>query len=424
MGQREMRHPHAIRQDAGVATHSQFRWWQSRPYLLLTAIMFTSFFASGLTKPLFSIRARDLGAALWEIGLIGMVGQIAGAAVQYLWGKQSDRLMRRKPLVLVGMAGLALSVSLTGLLRSYAPLYVAEAIAGLAAAAKGVGSLALIGDILEDVPNRGRLMGLHRGLGSLAFGLAALFGGSIADAYGTAVPFLIGGAVVLVGFLLTLWLGEAPNPSAQDAGPREPAATEPIPWRRIWLVMPFLVLVFFWMFANSSAFTFWPVYMRDQGLSQTLVTRLWGIAALGEAVAMVVAGYLCERLGSRRVIAVGMAGMGLVFVAYAVIPRLPWLVLIQMVRSLAYSSYSAAAMLYATQMGLRRQRGRMAGLQATASSLGGISGAAVGGGMAEQMGLATMIRSVGLAMALAGLLGGRLIQPPERGLERDGKVLA
>ena len=264
-----------------------FRWWQSHAYLLLTLITITSFAASGLASPLFAIRAQDLGAAFWEIGLIGMVGQIAGTAVQYLWGRQSDRVMRRVPLVWLGMGGWGLSLLLVGLVGSHLPLYPIQALAGLANAAKGVGTLALIGDILEGAPNRGRLMGLHRGLGSFAFGLAALFGGSLADAHSTALPFLISAGLVALGTLLALWLREAAPHMAAHPALDVAEGVEPIPWRQVWRVSPFLIVVFIWMLANNSAFTFWPVFMRDQGLTQTAITRLWGLAALGETVAMV-----------------------------------------------------------------------------------------------------------------------------------------
>jgi predicted MFS family arabinose efflux permease len=182
--------------------------------------------------------------------------------------------------------------------------------------------------------------------------------------------------------------------------------------RRLLRVLPFLVVVFIWAFANSSAFTFWPVYMSERGFSQTMVTRLWGIAALGEFGAMVLAGYLCERWGSHRLVAVGVVGMGLVFVGYTQARSVAAFIPIQLFRSFAFSSYSAAAMLYATRMGLRRQRGRMAGLQASASSLGGISGAVAGGGMSARFGLGEMIAGVGALMALLGLGSMAVIPDP------------
>jgi len=262
-----------------------FVWWRNRSYLLLTGVKFMSFVAAGLTNPLFSIRAQGLGATLVQIGLIGMVAQIAGTAVQYLLGQQSDRLMRRKPLVLIGMGANALNWLLVAAIRSYEPLYWIRVLNGVALAANGVGSLALIGDILEGQPNRGRLMGLHRGSGSFAFGVAALFGGRLADTYGIAAPFYLAAAFSLVGTLLALLIRETPAPhTAPQVRVAAPALPADVTWAEVRRILPFLAVVLIWSFAMSSAFAFWPVFMSEQGFSNTVVTQLWGIAALGETV--------------------------------------------------------------------------------------------------------------------------------------------
>jgi MFS family permease len=395
-------------------------WWRERPrlraYALLTAISFMNFLASGITNPLMSIRAQGLGATLVQIGFIGTVSQIAGMAVQYLWGRQSDRLMRRKPLILIGMASTALTTVLIGAISTYEPLYWIRGLNGLAAAAYAVGSLALIGDLLEGLPNRGQLMGLHRGLGSLAFGLSALFGGRIADLYGLGVPFFVAGGFSVLSFVLASFIKELP-PKMHAAAPQTPLSPAPaadleIPWERVRQILPFLVLAFIWSFSMGSAFAFWPVYMVEQGFAKTMVTQLWGIAAIGETAAMVLAGYLSDRFGSRRIVIAGLAGMGCIFMAYTFWPRMPWLIPIQLVRSLAFSCYSAATMLYATEMGLRRQRGRMSGMNNTANSLGGIAGSAAGGGIAQLLGLGPMIRYTGLFMIVGALLVGWKMPEP------------
>lgn len=400
------------------AQSERFIWWRSKPYLLLTAITFMNFASTGISRPLFSLRAQDLGATLLQIGLIGTVGRIVVLGLQYLWGGGSDLLMRRKPLLMIGMAVSALTTWAVGLAGSWQPLSWIQGVAAFGTSAYSVGSLALIGDMLEGQANRGRLMGLHRGLGSLAFGIAALFGGSLADRYSTAAPFLVGGCFVAIGFILTCFLKEAPAsahaPSAVEAA-SQPAPDEgKITWAKLLWVLPFLAVVFAWFFAEASAFSFWPVYMVGKGLSMTVVTRLWGIAAIGETGAMVLAGYLSDRWGSKRVIGFGIAGMGLLFVGYTFASGLSLLIPMQLVRSVAYSCYSAAAMLYATEMGLRKQRGRMAGLQGTASSLGGIAGSVAGGGMSEFLGLETMLRAVGGLMALVGVIGGLKMRDPRK----------
>jgi predicted MFS family arabinose efflux permease len=304
------------------------------------------------------------------------------------------------------------------------PLYLSEGIGGLATAIRGVGSLALIGDILEGRSNRGRLLGLHRGLSSLAFGLAALIGGSIADRYGSGTTFLVASGTAALGLIASFAVREAPHEDVPVAQAPHSADMAEITTHRLLRVLPFLVVVLIWAFANSSAFTFWPVYMSERGFSQTMVTRLWGIAALGEFGAMVLAGYLCERWGSHRLVALGLVGMGLVFVGYTQAQSIAALIPIQLFRSFAFSSYSAAAMLYATRMGLRRQRGRMAGLHASASSLGGISGAVTGGGLSSRFGLGQMIAGVGAFIALLGLGSMAIIPDPAEGDEESAPTAA
>ncbi len=392
----------------------RFPWWRNRSYLLLSAIMFMSLMSGGLVKPLFSIRAQGLGATLVEIGLIGTVSQIVGMAVQYLWGQQSDRLMRRKPLILIGMIGNAFTTFLVGVVSGHRPLYWIQALNVLAYAAYTVGSLAMIGDILEGWPSRGRLMGLYRGAGSFAFGLASLFGGRLADLYGMATPFFFASAFGFVAFLFACGLQESPVQKPKMTTEKPSFVETQISWDKLRRILPFLIIVFIWSVSMGSAFAFWPVYMVERGFTKTVVTQLWGIAALGETVAMVFAGYLCDRLGSRRVVVEGLAGMGLIFMAYTFWPRFPWLIPIQVIRALVFSCYSAASMIYATEMGLRQQRGRMAGLHATAASVGTISGSALGGLLAQLLGVGIMIRGIGALMVLGGLLAGwRMAEPAE-----------
>ena len=138
----------------------------------------------------------------------------------------------------------------------------------------------------------------------------------------------------------------------------------------------------------------WPVYMRSVGYSQTAVGGLWALAALGEAPCMILAGHLADRWGRKPVMLAGFVGMSAVFFAYAISPLLAWIVGAQLVRSLAYACFEATALLYATELGLRRQRGRLVGLYYSASGVGGIAGSAVGGAAAQIVGMTRMFLGV------------------------------
>jgi len=336
---------------------------------------------------------------------------------------------------------------LIALISSWGLLIPARLLEGLALAAYNTGSLALVGDVLEDQQGRGRLMGLYRTFGSLAFSIAALSGGLLADnaSLGIRVPFVVAAVCYGLAFVLATTIREtgergrergerreergdgdqemgvdssrsavsAPAGSAPAAPPpgvsplasqvsRPPSGdsalpTNPLARRALW---PFLGLIFTWMFGMGSVVSLWPVYMSTLGYSKTAVGGLWALAAGGEVVWLMVAGSLADRWGRKAVMITGLVLMACVFTSYTFATSLLWFVLTQMVRSFAYSCFEAPSLLYATELGLRQQRGRLAGLYYSASGVGGITGSLLGGWAAGIIGLPTMYRCVVVLMLI------------------------
>lgn len=379
-------------------------------YLRMTAVLFMVFAAGGLINPLMSVYVQSIGANTAEIGLTVATFQAASLASQYWWGNRSDRIGRRKPLVLIGTAGMALVYLVTASINWYGWLFIIRIAEGLVMAAYQSGSLALMGDVLEDEAARGRLMGMYRSLGSLAFAGAALTGGLLADQFGLRTPLMLAGAFHMLAFLLVLGIRERGTTLPTEAAvPAAPVVRErlgdvlPRDPRSRMVLWSFLALSFVWFFGMGSVVSLWPVYMRGVGYSQTYVSGLWALAALGEVPMLMIAGWMADRWGRKWVIIGGVTGQALVYTAYTISTALTWLVPVQMIRSLTYSSFETPAMLYATELGLRRQRGRLSGIYYTASGIGGIAGASIGGAVAQMLGLPLMYRGVALIMGIVAL---------------------
>jgi PPP family 3-phenylpropionic acid transporter len=394
---------------------NRFGWLKLRDpasFFRLTGVLFLVYMGTGLWSPQLAAYAeRTLGATTFQIGLVIATFQITSLASQYWWGQRTDRLGQRKPLLLLGTAGLALAYVGVASAPTWGWLIVARLLEGVALAAYSTGSLALVGDLLENQANRGRLMGLYRMFGSLAFSIAALSGGLLADNVSARAPFAVAAGCYLLALLLSSQIREQrvarlePEPAAQPAPAEEPRLDP----RQRRVLGPFLSLAFMWMFGMGAVVSLWPVYMGHLGYSKTDVGALWALAALGEVPCLMLAGYLSDIWGRKRVLLLGLSSMACVFAAYTVSSAGAWMVGVQMFRSFAYSCFEAPALLYATELGLRQQRGRLAGLYYSANGVGGIAGATLGGAAAQYVGLPTMYRAVVVVMLLTALVVARIM---------------
>jgi MFS family permease len=396
-----------------AARFAVFQVKESRSFWYLTSVLFLVFLSGGLVSPVFSVYVQDLGASPFGVGLVMGVYQGTSLLSQYWWGRRSDRMGRRKPLLLFGTISLALSYVLTVLFQDWRWLLAVRVFEGVGFAAYSTGSLALIGDLLEDEQRRGRLMGLYRTFGSLAFGLAAFGSGWLADQLGIRVPLLLAGVCYALAFVVVWRIHETRR--ERDAitsvaplatvTPHE-AQLEP---RAQFALLPFLAMTIIWAFAFGSVVTQWPLYMQTIGYSVTAVGQLWSLAAVGEVVCFLIAGHLADLWGRKRVLLLGIVCMACVFLGYTLSDALLWIVAVQVVRAFAYACFEAPAMLLATELGLRGQRGRLASLYYFATGVGGITGAVVGGAIARNFGYVTMIRGVVCLMLLGAAMAAMLM---------------
>lgn len=359
---------------------------------LLTIISFISFMSNGVAGPISSLYLESLGASYFMLGVLSTVSSLTRVLSSYLSGRQSDRLANRKLFLAGGLAGSTLVSGGMAIIPSYLFAFPLRVVGTISRAAYNTSSLALMGDLLENRTDRGRRMGIYRGLGSLGFATMAFFAGSIADRTSLRVP-MAGSAVLLaIALLLSLAVREA-SPKARartsrvtrtDASPSAPTSRLPL--------TPLLVSVFLWALAFSAMQSVWSNYLVGQlNFSKTVMSRLWALAAFVEFPMMVLGGWLSDRLGRLPVLALGLLGWSVVYSCYVFFPVYPWIMLVQVGRGFSFGMFVGTSMTYATEVAEQSKRGRASGLYSSTRGLGSVLGGTVGGSLTQFLGFQFML---------------------------------
>jgi MFS family permease len=366
------------------------------------------FAANGLTVPLMVNHFGALGAGPALVGLMFAASQFGSLIAPYLWGVRSDQIGRRRPIIFIALIISSLALMTIALTKTFWIVMIAQLLLGIAGAGFNAGSLALAGDLIEDARSRGRVLGFFRTTGSLAFAITAVGGGFIADAFGLWMPILLASIMQALGCLATFGINEVaakPVETTADNPPPQP----PNPHFSRGATIAFFVVVFSWFYGMGAVAWQWPAFMKTLDYSQSSISALWALAALGEVPALTIAGLLADRWGRRPLLMAGLTGQASIYMLYQFVAPTWGIVPLQMIRSLTFSSYETPALLVATEMGLRQRRGRLAGMYHTVAALGGVVGAAIGGQLVAWQGYTFSFMVAGIwMMFVAWFIASRL----------------
>lgn len=254
------------------------------------------------------------------VGLVEGVAESTSAFVKYLSGALSDRVHRRKPLVLAGYGVANLARPLIAL--AAAPWHVL-AVRFVDRVGKGIRTAprdALIAASTEP-SRRAYAFGFHRAMDNLG----AVFGPLVATAILWASPDnlrLVFAATVVPGALAILAValgvreeGAAPTaetaaPTAETAAPMDPA------FKR------YLAVVGVFTLANASD-GFLVMRAHDLGVPTRWLPLAWGALSLLRAVTAAPGGRIADRLGKERCLALAWALYAVAYLGFG-LARGPW----------------------------------------------------------------------------------------------------
>jgi len=299
------------------------------------------FLQAGSEKFSQTVTFGGFGLSATVTGFIMSLDNIAAVFIQPWIGVKSDRTRsrwgRRMPFIIVGaplsvlgfitipfMVKLVppeLSGQLSHLRVPFALLILALGITLLAAAIYRTPAIALMPDI---VPSkfRSQANGIINLMGGLGVVIGLLAGGMLFDV-SIALPFIIGGFVVLVSSaIVVLFIKEPPLPSKESLQ-NQPGLLDNL--RQVWhddnrSVLYLLLAIFAWFVAYNALETFFTSYATTVlNVTAGRASQMFTIAGAAFILFAVPAGYLAGKFGRKRTIIGGLAGFALAVLLIAVV---------------------------------------------------------------------------------------------------------
>lgn len=291
--------------------------------LALSAVSFLTDVAADMVTPYIPLFLTvTLHASAEWVGLVEGVAEATAAVVKYVSGRVSDRMPRKKPMVLLGYGVANLARPLLSL--AFAPWQVL-AVRFVDRVGKGIRTAPRDVLIARETPpeHRAYAFGFHRGMDNLGavFGpLAAMAVLAVAhDDLRTvfaaaAVPGLL--SVLAVG----LFVRETPPTDVEAA--RKVAADDaatPLPGE----LQRYLALVGVFALGNASD-GFLVLRAHQLGVATRWLPLAWGALSLLRAVATVPGGWIADRVGRARALTLGWWLYAAAWLGFGLATR-PWM---------------------------------------------------------------------------------------------------
>ncbi|HEX8622978.1 MAG TPA: MFS transporter [Allosphingosinicella sp.] len=268
--------------------------------------------------PLFMV--GTLGLSVAAVGLIDGIAEATASITKVFSGWLSDRLGRRKPLILLGYGLAALSKPLFPLASGALPVLAARFADRIGKGIRGAPRDALIADVTP-APIRGRAFGLRQSMdtvGAFAGPLAAIALMALLASDIRAV-FWIAAIPAAVAVLLVLFAVEEP-PAAADASARVPLSLADLKRldRAYWGVVG--VGLLFTLARFSEAFLI--LKASGEGLALWLAPTVLVVMNLVYSASAYPAGIASDRIGTRGLLLGSLAVLAAADLLLAFVPGL------------------------------------------------------------------------------------------------------
>jgi MFS family permease len=377
----------------------------SRNVFLLGVVSLCTDASSEMIYPLVPLfLTQTLGAPMAIVGVIEGLAEATASLLKGISGWLSDRLGRRRPLVLAGYGLAAVSKPLLALAGSWHLVLGARVLDRFGKGLRNAPRDALIADSTE-ASLQGRAFGFHRSADQIGAVLGPLLAlpllATFQQNYRTLFVVAFIPAALGVGFLTMV----------RETG-RGRAAGAPRPSFSLRQVTPafrrFLGITLLFALGNSSD-VFLILRAQQLGLSTARIVLLFATFNLTYVLSAYPAGSLSDRLGRKRLLVAGLGVFALVYLGFGVAPAAGWLWLLFGIYGLYMGLTDGIARAFVVDLVAADQRATALGFYAMASGLAAFPASALAGLLWQSYGPPAPFLYGAVLAGLAALLLAKLV---------------
>ncbi len=391
------------------------------PLIIVFVTVFIDLLGFGIIIPLMPFYATHFGASAFQVGMLATSFSLMQFLFAPLWGRWSD-VIGRRPIILIGLLGSAVSYLTFGLAHSLTLLFVSRCLAGIAGANIPTAQAYIADSTTPE--NRAKGMGMV----GAAFGLGFIFGpalGGFLSQWGYQAPALFAAGLSLLNFLAALVLLPESLPPERRTTARGRSRVEVFRHAIARPRLPTVLAVFFLIVSAFASFeSMFALYSQARfGFDSVTIGFLFaGVGVILAIVQGLLVGRVVRRLGEHRLVPAAIAllaiGLALVWVAGSV----PALAFASAVIAVGMGFQSPSMLSVISQLSDPADQGAMLGVSQSLGSLGRIVGPLWGGFVFDRFGHAAPFASAALVMSVACVLSVaafRGYRPAPRGVTVD-----
>ena len=380
--------------------------------------------------------ARELGAGPLAIGGLLAVYALIIVVAQPVVGYGLDRFGRR-PFLIVGLLGYAVSNAIFGLAADLGGLFLAQLTQGLGSGLLWLAALAVVSDLapednlgqeygrIEEMSIRGVLIGTVVGFAVLHLVSRTALG----DAFGGGESLISGWRFLFLGFtaatllaVALVWRGvpeslerSADLPEEAPATPHDQSVKTDEKWRLPGQLRIFLVIVILTATAAEILSPILIKYLYDNVSTNLFMVALAFLpAALAGSVLPSRLGGLSDRFGRRPPLIIALLVSGLATLAVPFVQSLWPLALLWVFEAAAFAAATPAEEALVVDISGEDRQGTALGFYTAAAGLGGVIGPLLGGWLYDRFAALGAFGISALLMVIGAVLIFLFVREPPR----------